>query len=324
MTVTKKMLIIACAFVFCAGADAFGQKAGDKVTFYATVTDKKGGIVEGLTADSFKLSDGKAEGKIVSFSDKAEPMSIGFLIDVSESMGFGKMRSVGALPALLSGLGHLVGNAGAESEFFAGTVGENINIFQDLTKDKDRVKTALGEASNVTHGKQTALYDGIAIGLKKLASARHSKKVLIVLSDGQDSYSRIPFSELKKMAKNSDVLIYTFLFMPLADYARSLGMAGTTFMTELSRITGGRVFDVLKQDKNAAKNGQDVFTQLANELNKQYALTFESGIGKKKDDWREVEVDLLLSKERSQSLGKPSVRSRQVYLVTGPGSQAQK
>lgn len=313
MTLSKKIFSAAGVFLLSMAFVAFAQKDGQTVTFYVTVVDEKGAPVEGLTAENFKLTDGKAEAKIVSFNEKPEPMSIGFLIDVSRSMQKSRSNPAGNFPLISGGLQDLIDNSHQENEYFAATFGDEVNILQELSKDSGGVKKVLGDLANVTPQGQTSLYDGIGLGLKKLSVGRYAKKALIVITDGQDSFSRLPYSELKKAAKRSNTLIYTISVTPPSSDEFSVSVvAGETFMTDLTSVTGGRTFAIPRKEKISS----DVFLQLAKELQKQYAITFEPGVAKKKDEWREIDIDL--SKKSSKLLGKPVVRSRQGYFMLLP------
>ena len=73
---------------------------------------------------------------------------------------------------------------------------------------------------------QTALYDACYLGVEKVTRGTHPKRAVLLISDGQDNSSRYTFSELRRLLKESDVIIYAVGILSGHDDGSSLGIRG--------------------------------------------------------------------------------------------------
>jgi VWFA-related protein len=184
-----------------ASGDGARFKSGvELVNVTATVSDEDGRFVSGLTRDDFLVYDNGTPQTIAQFSNERVPVSLGILLDVSGSMTADKMASARAAIARL--IDELLA---PDDEIFFGTFADRPAILQRWTTNRAAIRAAVDEASAFGG---TALYDAIADALPLASSGRHQKKAILVISDGNDTSSRISVRELREAIRESDVLVY--------------------------------------------------------------------------------------------------------------------
>jgi VWFA-related protein len=172
----------------------------DLVHVTATVTDSRGHFVAGLGKDDFNVTEDGQVQTIVQFSAERAPVSIGFALDTSSSMAGAKLRE--AKEALLRVMGELLQ---ADDEVFLYTFSESPVLQQRWTTDRRRLREALDDVS--AHGR-TALYDTVREALLLLQSGKYRKKVLLVVSDGNDTASFTPLASLREQIQHSEAMVY--------------------------------------------------------------------------------------------------------------------
>ena len=183
------------------GEQAFKFKSGvDLVNVTATVSDGDGYFVSGLTKDDFVVYDEGERQEITNFSNERVPISLGILLDTSGSMTPDKMSSArSAIDRFVFDL------LGKDDELFFMQFASVPDLVQGWTYDRGAISKAVGR---VVPGGGTAMYDAIARALPVAADGRNQKKALLVISDGNDTNSRIGVSELRGLIRESEVLVY--------------------------------------------------------------------------------------------------------------------
>jgi len=134
---------------------------------------------------------------------------------------------------------------------------------------------------------RTALLDAIYMGMNKMKQATHSKKALLVISDGGDNRSRYTDSEIRSMVKEADVQIYSigiFDNSPATQEERY----GPYLLNEICEVTGGRLFRI--DDPNELS---DVATKIGIELRNQYVLGYRPTNPARDGKWRKIKVKLV-------------------------------
>ena len=181
--------------------EGFKFKTGvELISVTATVTGRDGRFLSGLKKDDFTVYDNDTRQTITHFSNERVPVSLGILLDASGSMADDKMSS--ARKAISRFVTDLLDD---EDEIFFMEFNDRVVLRQDWTQDRRAVIRAV---SNVNPVGGTAMYDAIAQALPVAASGQHSKKALLVISDGNDSDSVIKVSELRQAIRESEVLVY--------------------------------------------------------------------------------------------------------------------
>jgi VWFA-related protein len=172
----------------------------DLVHVTATVTDSRGHFVRGLGKDDFRISEDGESQPIVQFSAERAPVSIGFALDTSSSMAGTKIRE--AKEALRRVMDDLLEG---DDEVFLYTFSDTPLLRQNWTTDRRALREAL---EGVNANGRTALYDTVDQALRLLETGKYRKKVLLVVSDGNDTASFTPLSGLRARIRESEAMVY--------------------------------------------------------------------------------------------------------------------
>jgi len=247
----------------------------DLVTFNVTVTDQYGRFVSGLGKSHFTVLDDKTQQEITFFSDDDAPVSLGIIFDVSGSMG--KDKIVRAKEALR----HFIETSKPGDEYFLIGFNERAQLLLDRTRDSDAL---LDKMTFIQSKGQTAVYDACYLGVEKVQRGTHQKKALLVISDGQDNSSRYTFSELRRMLKESDVIIYG---IGIENPGDTLAMQGQAVLDELAAVTGGKAFY-----PNGTADMNDIFERIALELRHQYSIGYRPTNFANDGKWHKLKVNI--------------------------------
>jgi len=172
----------------------------DIVDVTVTVVDERGRFVSGLEREDFLLFDNDEPKDVTQFSAARVPVSVGLLLDTSQSMQGEKFSSArSALERLLSAL------SSPEDEFFLMSFDTTPTLQQDWTADRARVARAL---AGVTPRGTTAMYDAVADAVPVAQRARNRKKALIIISDGNDRASDTRPADVRARVRAADALVY--------------------------------------------------------------------------------------------------------------------
>ncbi|HYP29133.1 MAG TPA: VWA domain-containing protein [Blastocatellia bacterium] len=266
----------------------------DIVNMTVTVTDPYGRFVTGLKKEHFEVFDNKVKQEIAHFTDDDTPVSLGIVYDVSGSMSARISRSIRALT-------RFVETSHDDDDIFLIGFNDRAKLVQDFTTSAEQT---LSRLMFVQPKGQTALYDAAYLAVEKIQQGRHTKKALLVISDGQDNNSRYTYKELRNRVKEADVQIYA---IGITDYNDSLSGFGRANLEEITRMTGGRAFF-----PNAYNEPElvEICTRIALELRHQYSIGFYpsniSGDGK----WHKVQVKVNPPK----GLGRLSLSYKDGYM----------
>jgi Ca-activated chloride channel family protein len=289
------------------------------VNVIATVTDPHGRYVSNLAAGDFVLEEDGVPQQITHFSqDQNVPVSMGVLLDTSGSMDR-KIRTA------VEAVDRFIRRIHRDDEIFLITFSGQAVLREDFTDDRDRLSQALRHI-NATGG--TALYDALGEGLNKLRSAHHSKRALLVITDGQDTASTTKLDQVLQSIRAAELIVYPIGISPLT-YAKnqdavSLDLSTASLVPSksvsqsrrdevdlsvlraLAESSGGRPF--LLAETLAGRGGQieKVLDTIADELRSQYTLGFYPA---KPDDGRYHQL-------RVRTRTGDVVRARRGYVAT--------
>jgi len=248
----------------------------DLITFTVTVTDIYGRFVQGLTKDAFSIFDEKQQQNILFFSDDDAPVSVGVIFDVSGSMSGDKVKRA------RDALSHFVQTSHDRDEYFLIAFNSRAQLLMDRTRDGNAV---LDKLTFVQTRSNTALYDACYLGVERVQRGAHPKRALLLISDGQDNNSRYTFNELRRVLKESDVVLYAIGILGGSDVGSSLGMEGQGVLDELAGVSGGKAF----YPRSAAEM-DDVFEQIALELRHQYSIGYRPPNFVSNGKWHKIKV----------------------------------
>jgi Ca-activated chloride channel family protein len=237
-----------------------------QVLIPVTVTDAWDRPVTTLSKDSFRVLEDGVEQPINSFSQEEAPVSLGLLFDSSGSMKDRIASSVEALRLLFQTT--LQGD-----EFFVVQFSDQARLLGGFTKDPEEIHRRLGL---VQARGWTALLDAVALGAHQMRSAANGRRVLLVLSDGNDNNSRFSEAEIRTMVVESDVRVY------------GIGLLHRPrLLQQLAEQTGGKV--LIAQSLSELP---DVVERLSREIRSQYILGYSSPNPLNDGKYRKVKIEL--------------------------------
>lgn len=272
----------------------------DLVTLTVTVTDGQGRFVTGLNRNAFTVTDNNTPQEIAFFSDEDAPVSIAVIFDTSGSMSGEKIDRA------REALARFVATSHVRDEYFLIGFNSRAELLMDATRDSEAI---LNRLTFVDTRGNTALYDACYLGVEKLARGAHQKRAIILISDGQDNNSRYTFGEVRRLLRESDVLIYSVGILGSGD-TNMTGMAGQAILDELSSVSGGEAFF---PQTTAAMN--DIFERIALELRHQYSIGYRPSNFVADGRWHRTRVRV----QPPRGLPRLYVRSREGYFaVTNP------
>ncbi len=270
----------------------------DLVTLTLTVTDYYGRYVSGLTEDAFTIFDDKKKQDIVFFSDTDAPVSIGILFDVSGSMTGTKIANA------RNALSRFINTSHPRDEYFLIAFNKRAQLLMDRTRDGEAV---LNKLTLVEPKHNTALYDACYLGVERVTRGVHQKKALLIISDGQDNASRYNFKEVRRLMKESDVVIYSVGILEAKDQTTLEGIQGQSYLDELANVTGGKSFY-----PTSAVEMDEIFERIALELRHQYSIGYVPSNFEPDGEWHKVKVKV----NPPRGLPRLTVRSREGYYAT--------
>ncbi len=274
----------------------------DLVTLDVTIQDAHGRFVPGIDKSRFEVYDDGIRQAVDFFGDRDGPATIGIIYDVSSSME-------GRLDRSRVALGRFLEMAQTDDEFFLVTFGDQLHLARDFTTDGAAVARSL---SSVTAAGGTTLYDAVYLGLAKVKQGRHSRRALLVITDGEDTKSRYTFGELHEASKEADALIYVIAIVDLLARFRPAAN-GLALVDELTATTGGRLF--------VPANDDDLIEScvtIALELRHQYSIGYYPTGQLDEQRWHKLRV-----KVTPVSAGpRLKVRARQGYYGSGRFSES--
>ncbi|MBA3438709.1 MAG: VWA domain-containing protein, partial [Pyrinomonadaceae bacterium] len=280
------------------GRDAQEQEIvnTDLITLTVTVTDIYGRYVTGLNKTAFTIQDNKEAQDITFFSDTDAPASVGVLFDVSGSMNGDKvMRARDALSRFMD-------TSHQGDEYFLIGFNSRAQLLLDRTRNSNAL---LDKLTFVDTKGETALYDACYLGVEKVKRGTHPKRALLLISDGQDNNSRYTFNELRRLLKESDVLIYAIGILGGNDAGSSLGMGGQAILDELASVSGGKAFF-----PNTTAEMNEIFERIALELRHQYSIGYRPTNFTPDGKWRKIKVKIT----PPRGLPRLFVRSKEGYF----------
>ncbi len=268
-------------------ATASGRPAGQftsrvsLVEVYATVTDSAGRLVKGLTADDFVVEEDGVPRRIQAFAAGTFPLSVAVGVDRSFSM------SDRGLAAAVTATRTFSERLTPDDQLMIIGIGSETEVLAPLSNDRGVARRAL---ERLARWGTTPLFDAVIQAIDAVQPAP-GRRALILLSDGEDRYSRASADEVIAYARQHDVLVYPV----------SLGDSQEKVWTEVAAVSGGRAY--------AIRNHRDLdatLTAIADELRGQYLIGYPPGDGR--DGWRAIRV----------RVNRPAVhvRARDGYLAS--------
>lgn len=273
-----------------------------------SVFDKDGRIIPGLSQDNFQVFEDNVKQDISLFKHEDIPLSLGLIIDNSGSMRNKRER---VHSAALS----FVRESNPDDETFVIAFDDEAYLEQGFTG-------SLGDLVDALEGLdprlQTAMYDAIYLGIDHVKTGNLEKKALLVVSDGEDTASRLNLNKvLAHVRESKDVTIYAIGLLEEGDQGGGLFGLGRSpqrkakdVLTEIAKLTGGQAYFPKSIDEV-----EDICKRIARDLRNQYTIGYAPKNTKKDGTWRNIRVEV----NPPRNSPKPTVVHKQGYLAPGDG-----
>lgn len=251
----------------------------DVVQVLFTVSDDDDSLVPGLMEDDFAIYEDGVRQQIQSFDAQTElPLTLVVAMDTS-----GSVRT------------KLEFEQDAASEFFFSaierrrdegmlvTFDSDVQVLQDFTDSPERLSEAVRQ---IRVGGSSAMYDAVYLAIRqKVASRPRGRRIMVVISDGDDNASRTTFDEALDVAQRNDVVIYTISTNSTANFGADRQERGDRLLENLAESTGGRAFYPLELEDLV-----ETLDGIADELRSQYEITYVSNNTARDGTYREIEL----------------------------------
>ncbi len=260
-----------------------------RVRLPITVTDKKGQFVPGLTQRDFMILEDKVPQTIETFSDdlsQTTPLYIAVLMDTSPSTaGKLKFQQESAMNFIQT-----VVKPRKDRVLFA-TFDDQINLLQDFTDRLDLLDKAVYSVKKM--GTQTALFDAIWQFCDEKMRSVPGRRVLLLVTDGEDTYSRANIRDAIDIAQRTETTIFAistkagFLGTVPGVEAGQVADKKDKDLQTLAEETGGAAFftgDMLSLERS--------FTRISKELRAQYLVTYNPTNKSYDGTFRKIDVKL--------------------------------
>lgn len=262
----------AADLVFLAGDRYVEQIDVHVVELPVSVSDGAGAPIVDLKADNFTILENGKKQKISSFNFASNlPLSLGVLLDHSGSM---QRRIKDAKSAAVEFFRSIM--KPGDRAFFAPFAFDSRNI-SPFAGEPSLVESQVNASPDALGG--TALYDAIVTGLYRFRSVQ-GRKAMIIITDGEDTSSRLPYDDMLMYARSSRVPLY---FVGIGLGFTDIG--GTSKMKTLAAETGGVAYFI-----RDTKELQKAYEQLEKDLRTQYLLSYHTESTRTDTKYRAVEV----------------------------------
>ncbi|MBV9771154.1 MAG: VWA domain-containing protein [Bryobacterales bacterium] len=263
------------------------------VVLPVSVLDKNGKLVTDLQQKAFKVFENGIEQPIKIFRREDVPISLGIIIDNSGSMREKRQRVENA--AL-----DLVRASNPQDEVFI--VNFNEDAYLDVPLTSDIKKMEEGVARIDSRG-GTAMRDAIDMSMTYLKKEGHrQKKVLLVITDGNDNSSNISLEKLVSRAQQNEVLVYSIGL--LNEEERHEARMAKRALDAITRDSGGLAFY-----PKGPSEVDEIALQVAHEIRNQYTIAYSPTVQQMDGSFRQIKVTV-------NGPGHPVVRTRTGYYAT--------
>ncbi len=245
------------------------------VNVFVTVTDDHGAPIASLKKENFSLrEDGREQNIAIFDKESALPLSIVLAIDTSLStrkdLPLELVSARRFTHAILRPVDAL-------------SLYEFSEIVHEVTPFTADLKTVDRAIDRIRPGSATALYDALYLGSEAL-EPRQGRKVMVVITDGGDTVSKVDYKEAVRAAQSAEAILYSIIVVPIeASAGRDTG--GEHALIQLSRDTGGKYFYA-----TSVAQLDDAFRQISDELRTQYLLAYYPSQRIADSDFRRLEV----------------------------------
>lgn len=285
------------------GGAVWAQKPDDQAIFradtrlvvlHATVVDKSGRLVTTLPQSAFQIFENGVQQQVKVFKREDIPVSLGLVIDNSGSMRDKRAKVAAAAQ-------DLVKDSNKDDEVFV--VNFNDDAFLDTPDFTNDIKVLEQALTKIDSRGGTAMRDAIRMSIGHIkAKAKKDKKVILVVTDGNDNASMVSLENLVKEAQQSEVIIYAIGL--LSEEERREAKRAKRALDVLTEATGGQAYypkELTDVDRIAH--------QVAHDIRSQYTIAYTPSNQALDGSYRQIRVV-------ASGPGRPVVRTRTGYYAT--------
>jgi Ca-activated chloride channel homolog len=269
------------------------RKNVDEVLLHATVIDSKQHMVTDLDRNSFTVFEDGKQQSIISFRHEDIPVAMGIVIDNSGSM---REKRAKVNQAALN----LVRSSNPQDEVFVVNFNDEYYLDQDFTNDLLKLKEAL-EKIDAKGG--TALYEAVVASAEHLKkNARLERKVLFVVTDGEDNASRETLEQaVKQLQEENGPSVYAIGILGDEEHPKRARRA----LDIIAQRTGGLAFFPKTLDEV-----DEISRQVAHDIRNQYTIGYQPTNPRSSGGFRTIRVEA-----KSKGRGKLEVRTKSGYYA---------
>ena len=263
------------------------------VELHASVTDKRGKLITNLKENDFKVYENGQLQQIKIFRREDVPVSLGIIIDDSASMLTKRSRVEAAALSLVK-------ESNPQDEVFIVNFNDEWFLDVPFTSDIHKMEQGIGK---IDSRGGTAMRDAISASLDYMKDkAKKDKKVLLIITDGNDNASNTSLEKIVARSNQSETLVYAIgLF---TEEEKHEGTKAKRALNELTSTTGGLAF----YPKDVSEV-QALASEIARDIRNQYTIDYRPEIQELDGSYRSIKVVVNGS-------GKPTVRTRSGYYAT--------
>jgi len=248
----------------------------DLVALNVSVFDASGQIVKGLPRSAFTVYENNVKQEVSVFRQEDVPVSLGLAIDDSASMRNKKDRVASAALAMIKA-------SNPDDEIFIITFNEEPELLQDFTGKIDVLERSLHKMR--TQG-ETAMRDAVILGIEHLrAKAKRDKRVLVVVTDGEDNSSIATQQRVIEAAHQNNTIVYAIGLLG-EEQAESAARAKKQ-LEALTLATGRRSWFPSDVTAIAA-----ITPEIAHEIRNQYVIGYTPADLTKDGKFRTIRVEV--------------------------------
>jgi len=238
-----------------------------------TVNDEFNRPVTGLEKENFRIFEDKVDQPITAFSTEDEPIALGFVFDTSYSMRH-------AMPQGRQAAAQFLKLADDGDEFFLVEFDSHPRLVIPLTAETGRINTEIMLTKPVG---STALIDGLYLAIHEIGKSKKAKKALVLISDGGENNSRYTAADVKRVVRESDVLIYTVAMSAGYDPEEAYGLG---LMNQIAEMSGAHTFQASGVDL------AEIASRIAIDLRNRYVLAYTPHDARRDGKYHRIEVKL--------------------------------
>jgi Ca-activated chloride channel family protein len=262
------------------------------VVLHAAVVDKSGHLLMNLPQKAFRVFENGMGQPIKKFLREDVPVSMGLILDNSDSMDTKRQEVEASALAVVKA-------SNTQDEVFIVNFNEAAVLEQPLTGDNKALERGLAKIDSIGG---TAMRDAIRMSIDYLKeNGKRDKKVLVVVTDGDDNNSSGTLEDLINDAQQSEVLIYTVGL--LSEDEKHEAKRATRALNAISKATGGESY-YPKKLRDVAGACQ----QAAHDIRSQYVIEYSPTNAALDGSFRQIKVV-------ANAPNQPIVRTRSGYYA---------